>query len=239
VVPYDQRWVKHILTNSMKAEHYIKSGLNGVPTSVMRLADCIAVATGEMVITVEESRSSLEAGEKDGATLEQRKETIDSITRVPAIDKAAHEQSLAGTQPFEARGHGLPSQGDFHLVGEAFVTEAPITLLGFVNRETGVIEEPGHPADGLSMAGKIAIFPKGTGSTVAPYVLLELHYRGMAPIAIVNTEIDQQSAPACSLENIPYAYDFDRNVISGLRDGDTVEFKRDGDHVTLRVVADR
>jgi predicted aconitase len=49
VVPYDKSWVKHILTNSMKAEHYIKSGLNGIPTSVMGLADCIAVATGERV----------------------------------------------------------------------------------------------------------------------------------------------------------------------------------------------
>ena len=37
VVPYDQSWVHHILTNSMKAEHYIKSGLNGIPTSVITL----------------------------------------------------------------------------------------------------------------------------------------------------------------------------------------------------------
>ncbi|HZD11283.1 MAG TPA: aconitase X, partial [Candidatus Binatia bacterium] len=47
VVPYDQAWVHHVLTNSMKAEHYIKSGLNGIPTSVMRLEDCIALATGD------------------------------------------------------------------------------------------------------------------------------------------------------------------------------------------------
>jgi predicted aconitase len=53
VVPYDQSWVKHILTNSMKAEHYIKSGLNGIPASVMRLADCIAVATGELPLQVD------------------------------------------------------------------------------------------------------------------------------------------------------------------------------------------
>jgi predicted aconitase len=53
VVPYDPIWVKHILTNSMKAEHYLKSGLNSIPTSVMRLSDCIAVATGEMVIGTE------------------------------------------------------------------------------------------------------------------------------------------------------------------------------------------
>ncbi|MCA9931168.1 MAG: DUF126 domain-containing protein, partial [Anaerolineales bacterium] len=99
------------------------------------------------------------------------------------------------------------------------------------------IEEPGHPADGQSMAGKIAIFPKGSGSTVAPYVLLELFYRGNAPIAIVNTEIDQQSAPACSLEGIPYAYGFDGDIIRNIQPGDTVELKRVGDEVVIRVVS--
>ena len=116
------------------------------------------------------------------------------------------------------------------------MTDAPITLLGFVNRQTAVIEEPGHPADGRSMASKIAIFPKGSGSTVAPYVLLELFYRGVAPVAIVNTEIDQQSAPACSLEGIPYAYTFDRDVIAAINDGDTVELLRHGEQVTIRVI---
>ena len=113
------------------------------------------------------------------------------------------------------------------------MTDTPITLLGFVNRATGEIEEAGHPANGQSMAGKIAIFPKGSGSTVAPYVLLELFYRGMAPLAIVNTEIDQQSAPACSLENIPYAYDFDGDIIANIPNGAQVELRRTSGVVTL------
>ncbi len=119
----------------------------------------------------------------------------------------------------------------------AFVTDTPITLLGFVNRQSGVIEEPGHPAHGQSMAGKIAIFPKGSGSTVAPYVLLELFYRGNAPVAIVNTEIDQQSAPACSLENIPYAYQFDDDIIQKINHGDTVRLQRKDGAVTIDVVS--
>ena len=226
VVPYDQSWVKHILTNSMKAEHYIKSGLNGIPTSVMRLTECIAVATGEMEV----------GGEGLEATAMEGGERSQAGDRAPTPSPPA---SREGSGPFSARGHGLPSQGNFVVRGEAFVTERPVTLLGFVNRETGVIEEPGHPADGQSMAGKIAIFPKGTGSTVAPYVLLELHYRGRAPLAIVNTDIDQQSAPACSLERIPYAYDFDADVIRGINNGDVVELQRRGDSVTLRVVSRR
>jgi len=72
---------------------------------------------------------------------------------------------------------------------------------------------------------------------VAPYVFLELFYRGMAPLAIVNTEIDQQSAPACSLEEIPYAYGFDESVVQQIQSGDVVELLRRGDTVTVRVIS--
>lgn len=219
VVPYDPAWVRHVLTNSMKAEHYIKSGLNGIPTSVLRLADCVAVGTGDVRI---DEPPPERAGERSSAA-------------APAARRAA--APAAG--PFEATGHGLPSQGDFRVEGEAFVTDTPVTFLGFVNRETGVVEEPGHPADGESMAGKIAIFPKGSGSTVAPYVLLELFYRNRAPLAIINTDIDQQSAPACSLENIPYAYAFDGDVMTRINHGDRVELSRKGGRVTLRVLERR
>ncbi len=224
VVPYDKSWVKHILTNSMKAEHYIKSGLNGIPTSVMRLADCIAVATGEYVLE----------GEEIAVTSESKPATSTTATATEQPASSLLQRPLA-TGPFSANGHGLPSQRDFIISGEAFVTDTPITLLGFVNRHTGRIEEPGHPAHGQSMAGKIAIFPKGTGSTVAPYVLLELYYRGQAPLAIANTDIDQQSAPACSLESIPYAYGFDADIIANINNGDTVTLMRRGDRVILTV----
>jgi predicted aconitase/predicted aconitase with swiveling domain len=224
VVPYDQRWVHHILTNSMKAEHYIKSGLNGIPTSVMKLADCIAIATGALRVEERSPTPLAPPPQAEGAP-------------AAATTHASHAPAAVAHGPFRARGHGLPSQDSFAVRGEAFVTAQPITLLGFVNRESGVIEEPGHPAHGESLAGTVAIFPKGTGSTVAPYVLLELYYRGMAPVAIINTDIDQQSAPACSLEGIPYAYGFDDDVIAGINPGDTVELIREGDAVSLRVIS--
>lgn len=235
VVPYDPAWVRHVLTNSMKAEHYLKSGLNRIPTSVMRLADCIAVATGERIV---EAGGEEMADWPADADRPHRPAPIAGRRQEPGEPEI--DASRAGvSQVTEAHGRGLPSQGDFAITGEAFVSEAPITFLGFVNRETGVVEEPGHPADGKSLANKVAIFPRGTGSTVAPYVLLELYYRGKAPLAIVNTEIDQQSAPACSLEAIPYAFDFDADVVRGVQNGDMVTLERRGQEVTLRVLARR
>ena len=226
VVPYDQSWVKHILTNSMKAEHYIKSGLNGIPTSVMDLPSCIDVALG--VAEIGDLSPAVTRLEIEDSESEQSKQVK------PNRDLGREKSRQQGE--FAANGLGLPSQTDFSIVGEAFVTDTPITLLGFVNRVTGEIEEETHPVNGESMAGKIAIFPKGSGSTVAPYVLLELFYRGNAPIAIANTEIDQQSAPACSLEGIPYAYSFDDDIIGNINHGDKVELKRVGDVVTIQVV---
>ncbi len=223
VVPYDQAWVSHILTNSMKAEHYIKSGLNGIPTSVMRLENCIALAAGEMAVTAEATARD----EHPASSPVSRKST--SKEKQPVV---CHESTHFDV----ATGRGLPSQGDFTITGEALVTDTPITFLGYVNRTTGVIEEEGHPANGQSLAGKVAIFPRGTGSSVAPYVLLELFYRGMAPIAILNSEIDQQTAPACSLEGIPYGYGFDADVIQGVKNGDTVTLERRGEQVFLRIV---
>lgn len=213
VVPYDPAWVQRVLTNSMKAEHYIRSGLNGIPTSVLPLAGCVAVAVGERVIPT---------------TMAPQAQPPTAPRRRPINQAQVTPQQTAW------QGAGLPSQGDFKLVGEALVTSTPITWLGFVNRVTGVIEEEGHPAHGESLAGKIAVFPRGSGSTVAPYVVLELFYRGCAPVAIVNTDIDQQSAPACSLEGIPYAYGFPAELFNTLRSGDRVELARQGEQVTLR-----
>lgn len=223
VVPYDQAWVGHILTNSMKAEHYIKSALNGIPTSVMPVADCIALAAGQWRIEVV-------ADTADG-TVSPASSTAKSQGRKSIVMGEARRQQFD-----VATGNGLPSQGDFTIIGEALVTDTPITFLGYVNRVTGVIEEEDHPANGQSLAGKIAIFPRGTGSSVAPYVLLELFYRGVAPLAIINTEIDQQTAPACSLEGIPYAYGFDTDLAQSVVTGDRVALERRGDRVQLRIL---
>ena len=48
-------------------------------------------------------------------------------------------------------GEGLNSQDQWTVEGEGLVTDLPITFLGFVNRETGIIEDEGHPINGKSI----------------------------------------------------------------------------------------
>ncbi|MCK5920096.1 MAG: hypothetical protein KAG66_04105, partial [Methylococcales bacterium] len=59
----------------------------------------------------------------------------------------------------------------------------------------------------------------------------------MAPVAILNTDIDQQCAPACSLEGIPYAYGFESDILHAIVSGDLVELQRTGDKVTIRKIS--
>ena len=216
VVHYDRACVNHILTNSLKAEHYLQSGLNSMPTSVAPLADCIAHAADPALAG--DDRASASSGASPHAAAHRS-----------AKAPQAGELSLAGS--------GIESQDAWVVEGEALVTDVPLTFLGFVNRRTGVVEEPGHPLDGQSIAGRVLVFPRGSGSSVAPYVLLGLLYRDRGPLAVVNTALDQQTLPACSLLGVPYAHSFDADPCLALNSGDRVRLElRDG-AVALEVLA--
>ena len=212
VVHYNHDKVKHILTNSMKAEHYLKSGLNSINTSVSRLSECIKFAENKDLVT--------------GKT----------VKSIKTKNKTLITNKTLKTGPLESSGKGLESQSEWEITGEALVTDVPITFLGFVNRETGTIEEEGHPLDGMSMANKILIFPKGSGSTVAPYVLLGLFYNGNGPKAIINTDLDQQTIPACSLLAVPYAHSFEDNPCLEINSGDKINLALKDDNVSLRII---
>lgn len=212
VVHYNHDKVKHILTNSMKAEHYLKSGLNSINTSVSRLSECIKFAENKYLVT--------------GKT----------VKSIKTKNKTLITNKTLKTGPLESSGKGLESQSEWEISGEALVTDVPITFLGFVNRETGTIEEEGHPLDGISMANKILIFPKGSGSTVAPYVLLGLFYNGNGPKAIINTDLDQQTIPACSLLAVPYAHSFEDNPCIEINSGDKINLALKDDNVSLRII---
>ena len=212
VTPYNRTKYNHLLTNSLKAEHYLTSGLNRLPTSVMPIEDCVAHAIDP----------SLSHGE------------------VPVLKAKAQPQHASGkthqTGDALLSGSGLRSQSDFTVRGRALVTDVPITYLGYVNRDTGVIEEPGHPLDGVAIEDTVLIYPKGSGSTVAPYVLMGLIYTGKGPKAVVNRDICPLTLPACSLLGLPYGHGFDDDPCMAVNTGDTVEFARTEAGVQLKVV---
>ena len=212
VTPYNRQHYNHLLTNSLKAEHYLTSGLNRIPTSVMSIKDCVAHAFNP----------DLSKGER------------------PTISAKAQPQHQSAKSPrdgeFSSVGNGLSSQGDFSITGRAMSTDVAITYLGYVNRDSGVVEETGHPLDGQAIEDTILIYPKGSGSTVAPYVLMGLIYTGKGPRAIVNRDVCSLTIPACSLLDVPYAHGFESDPCMEVNSGDLVEMIKVGDKVTLTVI---
>ena len=212
VTPYNRNHYNHLMTNSLKAEHYLTSGLNKMPTSVGTIQDCVGHAFNP----------SLSEGE---------------VTQLQP--KAQPQHASAKThQSGECSliGGGLNSQGDWEVEGIAMVTDVPITYLGYVNRDSGVIEEVGHPLDGHAIEDKILIYPKGSGSTVAPYVLMGLIYTGKGPRAIVNRDVCSLTLPACSLLDMPYSHGFDEDPCQAVNHGDKIRVSKVGDKVTLQVL---
>lgn len=212
VTPYNRAHYNHLLTNSLKAEHYLTSGLNRLPTSVMSIQGCVEHAFDP----------ALSAGPR------------------PVLESKSQPQHASGKthREGEARltGSSLESQGDFCITGRAMVTDVPITYLGYVHRDTGVIEESGHPLDGRAIEDTVLIYPKGSGSTVAPYVLMGLLYTDKGPRAIVNRDVCPLTLPACSLLNVPYGHGFDSDPCMEINDGDLVELKSEQGVVSLTVL---
>ena len=212
VTPYNRNHYNHLMTNSLKAEHYLTSGLNKMPTSVGTIQDCVGHAFNP----------SLSEGE---------------VTQLQP--KAQPQHASAKTHQSgecSLTGGGLNSQGDWEVEGIAMVTDVPITYLGYVNRDSGVVEEVGHPLDGQAIEDKILIYPKGSGSTVAPYVLMGLIYTGKGPRAIVNRDVCSLTLPACSLLDMPYSHGFNEDPCQAVNHGDKIRVSKVGDKVTLQVL---
>ena len=212
VTPYNRNKYNHLLTNSMKAEHYLTSGLNRIPTSVATIEECVRHAVDPMRAT--------------GPT-----PTLSQASHGGQTSAKTHQDGLP-----TINGSGLNSQDDFCIEGRAMVTDVPITYLGYVNRDTGVIEETGHPLDGRAIENTILIYPKGSGSTVAPYVLMGLLYQNKGPLAVINRDVCPLTLPACSLLNVPYGHGFEQDPCMVVNDGDLIRFKRENSLVSIEIL---
>ena len=114
--------------------------------------------------------------------------------------------------------------------GEALVTSMGISFFGGVDPESGVVIERGHELEGVSIAGKVLVFPTGKGSTVGSYTLYRLQRAGMAPVAIVNSECETITAVGCIIAEIPCV---DQLPIGELRTGLRLEVDGDSGVVTI------
>jgi uncharacterized protein len=112
---------------------------------------------------------------------------------------------------------------------EALVTSMPISFYGGVDPNTGVVIEKGHDLNGVSIKGKVLVFPQGKGSTVGSYTLYRLKKNGVAPAAMINRETETIVAVGAIISEIPFV---DKVDVSKFKSGDRVSVE--GDVVTIQ-----
>lgn len=106
--------------------------------------------------------------------------------------------------------------------GEAIVSKKPVSFLGDVDPETGVVKDRESELFGRSIAGKIFVFPEGRGSTVGTYVLLRMKKNGCAPAGIVMLQSEAIVAVGAIIAEIPLVDAPEVNVLEVVENGDFV-----------------
>ena len=119
--------------------------------------------------------------------------------------------------------------------GEALVSQSPISFMGGVDPETGLIIEKGHELEGKCIADKILIFPTGKGSTAGSYQLYELAFFKKAPKAIINLRADPIVTVGAIMSNIPLVDKLDKNPLEIIKTNDFVEIDADQGIVKLKI----
>jgi predicted aconitase with swiveling domain len=116
--------------------------------------------------------------------------------------------------------------------GEAMVQQENFSFFGDVNRETGIINVGTNA--GKSFKDKVFIFPKGKGSTLAPYVAINCVENGVAPKAILCQKADGVIALVGIMARIPAMDQFQKNIMETIQTGDYV--KVDADNGIVEIV---
>ncbi|MCJ7639706.1 MAG: DUF126 domain-containing protein [Euryarchaeota archaeon] len=106
--------------------------------------------------------------------------------------------------------------------GRAVVTAQPLSFLGGVDPERGVIMDLTHELYGVSIVGSVLTFPQGKGSTVGSYVMYELKRNGKAPAAIINASSETIVAVGAIISNIPLIDRLDVDPIAAIKPGSHV-----------------
>jgi len=110
--------------------------------------------------------------------------------------------------------------------GIALVSTEGISFFGGVDPKSGIVLEKGSPLEGKCIAGSVLVFPRGKGSTVGSYVLLQLKKNGCAPSAIINIDAEPIIAVGAIISKIPMVDKLEGNAYASLKDG--MKIKVDG-----------
>jgi predicted aconitase with swiveling domain len=97
--------------------------------------------------------------------------------------------------------------------GEALVTKEPLSFMGSINPQTGVVIERGHELEGQCLQGKILVFPCSKGSTGGSYMLFDVVKNGVGPLGIVNSDAESVVVIGAIVADLPMVDQIDIDQI--------------------------
>lgn len=106
--------------------------------------------------------------------------------------------------------------------GEVLVSNEPISFKQSIDAYSGIVVEKNHILEGMSVSGKILIFPSGKGSTGGSFRLLEMARKKTLPKGIVVLESDPIIVAGAIIVKIPMVDSIDRNIFKRIKSGDLV-----------------
>lgn len=127
--------------------------------------------------------------------------------------------------------------------GQALVLEAPLSLWGGLDPETGDIIDQRHPQWRANVTGRMLVMPVGKGSSSASSILLESVRLGTAPAAILLAEPDGILALGAAVARelygqAPPVVVLAAKMYQAIRDGQPITLDRNG-QITFGAEGDR
>ena len=117
--------------------------------------------------------------------------------------------------------------------GEVLLSQDQI-LFYHADPATGVITERGHCLEGVSVKGKILVFPGGKGSSVVQMDgMYKLEQHGTAPSGLIVLEPDTVLVSSAIIMELPMVDKVDPAFYEAVKDGDMVAVNADEGYVEI------
>jgi len=117
--------------------------------------------------------------------------------------------------------------------GEILLTKDPISFLGGVNPDTGIVIDSKHELYGKNIGGKVLVIPSGKGSTVGSYVMYQMAKNMTAPIAVIAIEAEPIIATGAIMAGIPMVDQPEEEIFGILHNNQIVEVNADSGYLKI------
>ena len=106
--------------------------------------------------------------------------------------------------------------------GPALISKRTITGWGGIDIHTGMVVEPGHPLEGMSIKDSILILDGSKGSNGWSIFFHSAQVAGCGPAGLVFPRLDSRTAVTAAVLNVPLVTDLKEDVFSLIRVGDRI-----------------